>query len=75
MAASAGIARLARIGGKEATMSAIPTHVETAVHLTPDELVLVIAALRLLRSTLGRDEAEELHEVQALLERLERLAG
>ena len=56
-------------------MSATSTHEETAVHLAPEELVLVIAALRLLRATLGRDEAEELHEVQALLERLQRLAG
>jgi len=45
--------------------------VETVViELTPDELALVRAALRLLLSTLGHEEAEELHEVRTLIERL-----
>jgi predicted DNA-binding transcriptional regulator YafY len=43
----------------------------TELHLTHDELQLVIAALRMLRSTLGREEAEELAEVQALLAKLD----
>jgi hypothetical protein len=38
--------------------------------LTPDELQIVRTALMLLKDTLGRDEAEELREVQALLARL-----
>ena len=45
--------------------------VETVnVELTADELELVRAALRLLLSTLGHEEAEELHEVRTLIERL-----
>jgi hypothetical protein len=44
---------------------------ETVLRLTPDEVVLLRAALRMLRATLGRDEAEELDEVKALLEKLE----
>jgi len=39
--------------------------------LTADELQLVRTALRLLLSTLGRDEAEELKEVQAILARID----
>lgn len=46
----------------------------TIVELTADELDLVRTALRLLRSTLGRDEASELEEVRMLLERFETLA-
>jgi hypothetical protein len=42
----------------------------TVIELTPNELALVQTALGLLRSTLGREEAEELAEVQALLARL-----
>jgi hypothetical protein len=42
----------------------------TSLELTADELELVRNALRLLESTLGREEAEELHEVKALLARL-----
>jgi hypothetical protein len=42
----------------------------TALDLTPNELLLVRTALGLLRSTLGREEADELAEVQALLARL-----
>lgn len=46
--------------------------VEATVHLelTPDERQLLVTALKLLRSALGREEAEELAEVQALLARL-----
>jgi hypothetical protein len=40
------------------------------VDLSTDELQLVKTALRLLLSTLGREEAEELEEVRALLLRL-----
>ena len=40
------------------------------VTLDPDEHALVMAALRLLRSILGRDEADELATVQALLDRM-----
>ena len=39
--------------------------------LTVDELQLVRTALRLLLSTLGREEAEELKEVQSILERID----
>jgi len=42
----------------------------TVIELTPNELALVRTALGLLRSTLGREEADELAEVQALLARL-----
>lgn len=41
-----------------------------SVELTHDELELVRAALNLLKSTLGREEADELEEVQALLAKL-----
>ena len=41
------------------------------VELAPSEIELLVTALRLLRSTLGRDEAEELAEVTTLLARLE----
>lgn len=41
--------------------------------LTTEEFDLVRTALQLLRSTLGRQEAEELEEVRALLTRLEQL--
>lgn len=44
----------------------------TTIELTPDELALVRAALRLLLSTLGHEEADELHEVRELIERLPR---
>jgi hypothetical protein len=40
------------------------------VDLSNDEFELVKTALRLLLSTLGREEAEELEEVRALLVRL-----
>lgn len=45
--------------------------VETvALELTPEDLALVRAALKLLLSTLGHEEADELHEVRELLDRL-----
>lgn len=40
------------------------------LELSRDEFELVREALRLLLSTLGREEAEELEEVRALLGRL-----
>jgi hypothetical protein len=39
--------------------------------LTADEAQLVRAALKLLESTLGREEADELREVQALIARVD----
>lgn len=42
----------------------------THLDVTPSELELVRTALRLLESTLGREEADELEEVQALLARM-----
>jgi hypothetical protein len=42
-----------------------------SVTLRPGELELLRTALRLLESTLGRDEAQELRDVKALLARLE----
>ncbi len=41
------------------------------VRLTADEIDLVCTALRLLLSMLGRDEADELAQVKALLHKLE----
>jgi hypothetical protein len=41
------------------------------VELDASERELVVTALRLLESTLGREEADELAEVQALLARLD----
>jgi hypothetical protein len=52
-------------------MGEISAPAEVALRLTPDEQALLLAALRLLRSTLGRDEAEELDEVKALLAKVE----
>ena len=43
----------------------------TRLELSANELALVQTALKLLFSTLGREEAEELEEVRALLARLE----
>ena len=37
---------------------------------TPDETLLLRTALEMLEDTLGREEADELEEVQALLARL-----
>jgi hypothetical protein len=44
---------------------------DMTVRLSASDVELVVAALRLLRSILGRDEADELAEVVALLTRLE----
>jgi hypothetical protein len=44
-----------------------------SVELSPDDFALVLTALRVLLSTLGREEADELEQVRALLGRLERL--
>ena len=44
----------------------------TVIAFTPVELELLRAALRLLMSTLGRDEADELVEVRDLLRKIER---
>jgi hypothetical protein len=46
------------------------TEATRSVDLTSSELELVVTALKLLRATLGREEAEELAEVMALLEKL-----
>jgi hypothetical protein len=43
--------------------------------LTADELELVRTALKLLISTLGREEADELAEVQAVLRRIEQASA
>ena len=43
---------------------------QVTLELTPSELALVRTALRLLLSTLGREEAEELEEVRDLLGRM-----
>lgn len=40
--------------------------------LTPSEVSLIRTALELLEDTLGREEADELEEVQAILARLPR---
>jgi hypothetical protein len=52
-------------------MTEVSTPVETVLRLSPSEVELLRAALRMLRNVLGREEAEELAAVQALLERLE----
>jgi len=44
---------------------------EVELRLSPSELELVRSALRMLQWTLGRDEADELGTVKALLVRLE----
>lgn len=41
------------------------------IDLTADEQALVVTALRLLLSTLGKEEADEIREIEALLARLE----
>jgi hypothetical protein len=51
------------------TGSATPSEID--IRLTRAEVQLLQTALRLLRSMLGRDEADELAAVQALLDRLE----
>ena len=52
-------------------MTEAPAPSDMLVRLSPSEVELVRTALRLLRNTLGRDEADELAEVMALLERLD----
>jgi hypothetical protein len=42
----------------------------TQLDLTPSDLTLIRTALEMLEDTLGREEADELEEVQALLRRL-----
>jgi hypothetical protein len=42
----------------------------TRLDLSPSEVGIIRTALEMLEDTLGRDEADELEEVQALLERL-----
>jgi hypothetical protein len=46
------------------------TDVSYAVTLAPSEIDLIRTALEMLEDTLGREEADELGEVQALLRRL-----
>jgi hypothetical protein len=41
----------------------------TRLDLTPSEIKLIRTALEMLEDTLGREEADELQEVQALLRR------
>jgi hypothetical protein len=41
------------------------------LELSDDDFQLVLTALRLLLSTLGREEADELEQVRALVQRLE----
>lgn len=55
-------------------MTEAPAPMDTILRLTPDEVELLRAALRMLKATLGREEADELAEVQALLRRLEQQA-
>jgi hypothetical protein len=52
-------------------MAEITAPPEAVVSLVPDELLLIRAALRLLLSTLGRDEADEVEEIKTLLMKLE----
>lgn len=49
----------------------VPVQTGTVLVLTPDEVALLRAALNFLRATLGRDEADQLAEVQTLLRRLD----
>jgi hypothetical protein len=46
------------------------TDVSYSLTLTPSEIGLIRTALELLEDTLGREEADELGEVQDLLRRL-----
>jgi hypothetical protein len=43
----------------------------TQLDLSPDELDLVRSALALLLATLGREEADEIREIEALLLKLD----
>jgi hypothetical protein len=47
-----------------------PTEATIHLDLTPEERALLVTALRLLLSTLGREEADEIAEVHALLAKL-----
>jgi hypothetical protein len=47
-----------------------PAEATTHLEVTVEERELLVTALKLLRSALGREEAEELAEVQALLAKL-----
>ena len=47
--------------------SSAPAEPTVHIDLTEEERALLVTALKLLRSALGRDEAEELAEVHALL--------
>jgi hypothetical protein len=53
-------------------MTEVSTPPETVLRLSPSEVELLRSALRMLRNVLGREEADELAAVQALLDRLER---
>ena len=46
------------------------TEVSYSLTLTPPEIDLIRTALEMLEDTLGREEADELGEVQGLLRRL-----
>ena len=48
-----------------------PAPAETVLRLTPEEAALLRTALQMLHATLGREEAEELAQVSALLRKLE----
>jgi hypothetical protein len=52
-------------------MTEVSTPAETILRLSPPEVELLRAALRMLRNVLGREEADELAAVKALLDRLE----
>jgi hypothetical protein len=49
-----------------------PEQTDTVLCLDPEEVKVVRAALRMLKATLGREEAEELAEVKALLDKLDK---
>jgi hypothetical protein len=53
------------------TEAPAPAPVETNLRLTADEVSLLRTALQMLHATLGREEAEELAQVSALLRKLE----
>jgi hypothetical protein len=52
-------------------MTDVSTPDGTVLRLSPSEVELLRTALRLLLSMLGREEAEELEAVKALLRRLD----
>lgn len=59
------------MAAESASASASAGGDRTNVEFSAPEVELVLTALRLLASTLGREEADELAEVQALLARLQ----